>query len=295
MILVTGATGSFGNAVVQSLLKTTPASRIAVLVRDQAKAQALKALGVEIRVGDYTNYDSLVKAFTGIDQLLFVSGNDIANRTPQQANVVKAAQKAGVKHVVYTSFQRKNETTSSPIAFVAKAHLETEEGLKGSGMTYTILRNSIYMDMLPIFIGDKVLETGTIFLPAGEGKVAYALRTDMAEAAANILTTKGHDNKVYEIAGNKAWSYSEIAEIISEVSGKPVSYVSPAREIFRAEMSKAGVPEQYIGVFVGFSEAARQGEFRDTDPTLEKLLGRKPTSVREYLQKVYAPSASVPA
>ncbi len=295
MILVTGATGPFGNAVVTSLLKNTPASSIAVLARDPAKVEILKARGVEIRVGDYADYDSLVKAFKGIDQLLFVSGNDIANRTPQQANVVKAAREAGVKHVVYTSFQRKNETTSSPIAFVAKAHLETEKGLKESGMAYTILRNNIYMDMLPIFIGDKVLETGTIFLPAGEGKVAYALRTDMAEAAANILTTKGHENKSYEINGNKAWSYNEIAEIISEVSGKPVKYIAPTREVFQTEMAKAGVPDQYIGLFAGFSEAARQGEFDHTDPTLEKLLGRKPVSLREYLQQVYAASAGIPA
>ncbi|HEY4208581.1 MAG TPA: SDR family oxidoreductase [Puia sp.] len=295
MILVTGATGPLGSAIVSSLLKTTPASSIAVLVRDAAKVKDLAARGVEIRVGEYDKYDSLIKAFTGIDQLLFVSGNDVVNRSAQQANVVAAAKQAGVRQVVYTSFQRKNETASSPIAFVAKAHLETEEALKASGMTYTILNHNIYADMIPIFIGGKVLEAGTIFLPAGNGKVAYALRTDMAEAAANILSGKGHENKTYEITGSAALSYGEIAEIISEVSGKKISYVSPTQEVFREEMTKAGVPDHYIGLFAGFSEAARQKEFDHVDPMLEKLLGRRPVSVREYLKGIYSPAAGIPA
>lgn len=288
MILVTGATGPLGKAVVEFLLKKIPASNIAVLVRDPAKAEDLKARGIDVRQGDYSDYNSLVKAFTGIDKLYFVSGNDVVNRSAQQANVVKAAQQTGVKHVLYTSFQRKNETETSPIALVAKAHVETEKALQTGSIPYTILKHTIYADMLPIFIGEKVLESGVIFQPAGEGKVAFALRADMAEAAANILTGKGHENKVYEISGNEAWSYGEIAAVISEVSGKPVSYVSPTQEVFRQELSKAGVPEQYIGLFAGFAEGIRQNEFDRTDSTLEKLLGRKPTSVREYLKNVYA-------
>ena len=288
MILVTGATGPFGNAVVTNLLKKIPASQVAVLVRDPAKAASLKAQGVNIRIGEYDNLDSLVAAFTGIDQLLFVSGNDIVNRAVQQANVVAAAIKARVKHILYTSIQRKNETAASPIAFVTKTHLDTEKALKESGITYTILKNTIYADMLPIFIGEKILETGVIFQPAGEGKTPFALRTDMAEAAANILTGKGHDNKVYEITGSQALSYGEIAAMISEISGKKIGYVSPTQEVFKKELSAAGVPDQYIGLFAGFGEGIRQGEFDHTDPVLENLLGRKPTSVREYLQTIYS-------
>ncbi|HWK07337.1 MAG TPA: SDR family oxidoreductase [Puia sp.] len=292
MILVTGATGPLGKAVVEFLLKKTPGSNIAALVRDPAKAETLKGQGVDIRQGDYNNYDSLVKAFTGIDKLYFVSGNDIPNRSVQQANVVRAAKQAGIKHILYTSFQRKNETFSSPIALVAQAHLETETALKESGIPYTILKHTLYTDMLPIFIGDKVLETGVIFQPAGEGKVSYATRSDMAEAAANILTGQGHENKEYEISGNQAWSYPEIAKIISEITGKSITYVSPTQEVFKQELTKAGVPDHYIGLFGGFGEGIRQGEFDLTDPTLEKLLGRQPTSLREYLKTIYSPAAN---
>lgn len=117
-ILVTGATGGLGSAVVNFLLEKTAASNIAVLVRDSAKVEALKEKGVSIVVGDYSDIDSLIAAFQGIDKLYFVSGSDIQHRLLQQENVVKAAVAAGVKHVVYTSFQRKNETATSPIAFV---------------------------------------------------------------------------------------------------------------------------------------------------------------------------------
>lgn len=287
MILITGATGHLGKAAVDFLLKKISASEIAVLVRDTSKASDLLAKGVDVRQGDYDDYASLVKAFKGIDKLYLVSGSDIVKRSQQQANAVKAAKEAGVQHVVYTSFQRNNETESSPIALVAKAHIDTEKLLKASGLTYTILKHSLYMDMLPIFIGDKVLQTGTIFQPAGEGKVSFASRLDMAEAAATILTTSGHENKSYEISGNSSYSYNDVAKIITEVSGKKITYVSPSQETFQAELTKAGVPAEYIGLFASFSEAIKQGEFDKPDATLEKLLGRKPTALKEYLKGVY--------
>lgn len=166
-ILITGVTGQLGKAVIHKLLKKIKASDLAVLVRDASKVEDLKVKGVDIRVGDYMNYDSLVKAFSGIDKLYFVSGSDISTRTPQHENIVKAAIEAGVKHVVYTSFQRKNETETSPIALVAEAHLKAEKWLIESGMKYTILQHGLYMDMLPMFIGDKLFETGVIYQSTG--------------------------------------------------------------------------------------------------------------------------------
>jgi NAD(P)H dehydrogenase (quinone) len=287
MILVTGATGHFGKAAIDFLLKKgIPKSEIAALVRDESKAAELKEKGISIRIGDYDNYDSLVKAFKGTDKLLLVSGNDIANRSRQQENAVKAAKEASVKYIVYTSFDRKNETDSSPIAFVAKAHLETEKNIKATGIPYTILRNNLYMDFIPMFIGDKIFETG-IFFPAGDTSSSFALRSEMAEAAANILAEEGHEGREYAIANTEEFSFNDIAAAISKASGKTVSYTSPAAEVYTDVLTKAGVPAEYIGMFAGFGEAIKQGEFNVAKSDLQTLLGRTPTSLKQFIEDTY--------
>lgn len=286
-ILVTGATGHLGKAVVEALLKKTAASNIVLLARDPEKLKHFAEKGVELRKGDYDDPASLANAFKGIDKVYFVSGSDIQNRSQQQLNVVKAAKEAGVKHVFYTSFQRKDETAASPIAFIAQSHIETENALKDSGLAYTILKHGLYTDMLPLYMGEKVIENGIIYQPAGEGKTAFALRADMGEAAANLLLSEGHESKTYEIAGSVSVSYEEIAAMLSEITGKPIRYVSPPAAEFRETLGKAGVPEMYVNLFAGFAEAIRVGEFDFPDPTLEKILGRKPVSVKEYLAGVY--------
>lgn len=286
-ILVTGSTGHLGKAAVEALLKKTAASNIVLLARDPEKLKHFAEKGVELRQGDYNDPASLVKAFAGTDKMYFVSGSDIENRSKQQQNVVQAAKDAGVKHVFYTSFQRKDETAASPIAAIAQSHIATEKALFDSGLNWTILRHGLYTDMLPLYMGEKVIENGIIYQPAGEGKTAFALRADMGEAAANLLLSEGHENKTYEIAGTVSVSYEEIAAMLSEITGKPIRYVSPPAAEFRETLGKAGVPEMYVNLFAAFAEAIRVGEFDFPDATLEKILGRKPVSVKEYLAGVY--------
>lgn len=287
-ILITGASGSLGKLVIKHLLKKEEAKNIAVLVRNAEKNEDLKSQGIDVRVGDYNNYESLVAAFRGIDKLYFISGSDFNDRSQQHKNVVNAAKETRVKHVIYTSFLRKDESSASPISFVVADHIDTEIWLKESGMKYTILKHNLYMDMLPIFMGEKVLETGTIYQPAGEGKAAFTLREDMAEVAAHILTTEGHENKEYDITTDKAYSYNDIAAIISNITGKTIRYTSPSVEEFNKTMTEAGVPEEYIALFAGFSQAISQGEIDKTNSVIEELIGRKATSVEEYLRKVYS-------
>jgi NAD(P)H dehydrogenase (quinone) len=288
MILITGATGHFGKATIEHLLKKgTPPHTVAALVRDEAKATELKAKGIQIRKGDYNDYASLQSAFTGIDTLLLVSGNDLHDRLKQQESAVNAAREAGVKHIIYTSFVRKNETDTSPIAMVGKSHIETEKFIKASGIPYTILLNNLYTDMLPIFFGEQVLNTG-IFLPAGSGKAAYTTRNDMAEAAANILTGQGHENKTYTIANTENYTLQDAATILQEITGKPVPYVNPTVADYTNALTQVGVPAEYASIFASFSEAIRQGEFDASTTDLEKLLGRKPATLRDYLTSVYS-------
>lgn len=285
-ILVTGATGGLGKAVVENLLKTVSPGVISVLVRDPAKAADLQAQGVTIKPGDYNDYASLVAAFTGVNKLFLVSSNDVPNRVPQHTNAISAAKEAGVQHVIYTSFQRKTEDGSSAAAFVAEAHLATEKLLKESGLTYTILKNALYLDVLPLFMG-PVLDTNTIYLPASEGKVPYASRADMGAAGAAVLTGPGHENQSYEISNDTSYSFAHIAKILSDLTGKQIQYVSPAAEEFGTALAAAGVPAGAIELTAGFCVAIGQGEFDFPASTLEKLLGRKPESAAEFLKAAY--------
>ncbi len=288
MILVTGATGNFGKSTIDFLLeKGMPSGNIAALVRDEEKAAELKSKGVSLRMADYDNYDQLVRAFSGVDKLLLVSGSDIVNRAQQHENVVNAAKEAGVKYILYTSFERKNESDSSPISFVASSHIATENWIKNSGMTYTIFRNNLYLDILPWFFGENVLETG-VFLPAGETKSALTLRNDMAEATANVLMSSGHENKEYSFSNSEQVSMSDVAKSLGEVVGKEIHYVSPSQEVYTETLTKANVPAHFIGMFAGFSEAIKQGEFETSKSDLETILGRKPTTAKQFLAQVYA-------
>jgi NAD(P)H dehydrogenase (quinone) len=286
MILITGATGQLGKSVVEFLLKKLPATKIAALARDQNKAADLKAKGIDVRIGDYDNKASLVAAFKGIDKLFFVSGNDVLNRQKQHENVIEAAKEASIKHIVYTSFARKNETGSNPLGIVASSHIKTDRLIKASGIPYTIMLNGLYTDVLPLFFGEKVLEAG-IYLPAGNGKAAYIKRDDIAEVAANILTGEGHERKEYNITNTENYSLQNAASILSELSGKQITYYSPSKEEYIKTVSSAGVPQEIVGLVASFSEAIKQDEFNAPDSDIEKLLGRTPSTLKEYFQETY--------
>ncbi len=286
-ILVTGATGQLGSAAVNELLQKVSASDISVLVRTPEKAEDLKAKGVNVVKGDYNDYASLVAAFKGVDKLYFVSSSDVMNRFAQHQNVVKAAVEAGVGHIIYTSAQRKSEDGTSPIALVADAHWQTDNLIKQSGLTYTILKHGLYTDILPMFMGDKVIETGTIFLPAGDGKSSYASRNDLAAAGAIILTTDRHENKVYEFGGPVSYSFHDIAGILSELSEKSIQYVSPSAEVYAEQLKSYGVPDEMIQGAASFCVAIAQGEFDFPSTDLEAVLGRKPQTVKEFLKAAY--------
>lgn len=287
-ILVTGATGHLGAAVTTSLLEKTDASNISILVRDTAKAEGFKAKGVTIHVGDYDNSEALLNAFEGIDKVYLVSGL-AHNRGEQHEKVINAAKQAGVKQILYTSFQRKTEATDSPIGFISESHLYTEKVLKASGVTYTILQHGLYADIIPMFAGEHLLQSKTIYLPAGEGKTAFATREDFAETGANILLdeTGKFDSQSIELAGSEAISFTEIAAIISKVTGETISYVNPPVSEFIETLTSAGAPAEIAGLVAGFSQAIGLGEFEATNGELENILGRKPATVEQYLTGVY--------
>ncbi len=292
MILVTGATGQLGSGIIDHLInKGIDNSNISALVRDKEKAKTLKDKILDIRFGDYTNYHSLVNAFIGVDTLMLVSSSDreaIENRTTHHTNAIKAAKEAKVKHIVYTSFVRKPAFEISAIANFQYSQLETEQFLKESGIEYTILQNGIYMEMIPIFAGDKVTEKGVIMFPAEDGKASWVLRDELAEATAHILTTAGHQNKTYTLTNTESISFEEIAKDLSVVLNKDVHYKSPSVGEFEAILKDVGVPEVYIGMFTMWAKAQAKGVLDLKDDTLASFLGRKPTTVREFIKTIYS-------
>ena len=284
-MLITGATGQFGTSTIEFLLKKTAANQIAAMIRDVTKSGNLKALGVDVRTADYDNREALARALKGVDKLLLISGNDVGKRLQQHKNVVDAAINSGVTHIIYTSIFRKNEKDSS-IGSVVRSHAETEDYIKKSGLNYTIMLNTLYADMLPVFFGKSVMNTG-IYLPAGNGQASYAARKDMAEAAACILTGEGHENKEYVIANTKNYTMDELAEIISGITGKKIQYLNPSREAYIETLAGAGIPQEVILLTAGFSEAIKNGELETTHSDFEKLTGREPLSMEVFLQQVY--------
>jgi NAD(P)H dehydrogenase (quinone) len=278
MILVTGATGHLGTAVIHNLLEKTSANQIAALVRDETKASALKAKGVGIRVGSYDYTAALDQAMQGIEKVLLIAGTDEENRLRQHQNVVDAAKKAGVKSIAYTSRNLKDPSTLTNKLMVG--HFQTEDCIKASGLDYTIFRNALYMDTISQFIGgDRVFDTG-INLPTGDGRVAFALRSEMGEAIANALLGSDRGNQIYKLTGSESYSFDDVAVALSDLSGKKVYYTSAEKSAFEAQMAERGVPEMMVQQVVGFLTDIKNGQEEEISPDLENLLGRRPASLQ---------------
>lgn len=284
MILVTGSTGHLGTAVIQNLLKKISGNQIAALVRDESKASDLKEKGVDIRVGSYDDIASLDEAMQRIEKVLLVASNNEDDRLSQHQNVVDTARKTGVKYIAYTSRNLKDRSTL--VNKLMEGHFQTEDLIKESGLSYAIFRNALYMDTIPQFVGDKVFETG-INLPAGDGKVAYALRSEMAEAIANVLSEDGGDNKIYKLTGSEQYTFGDVAAALTDLSGNGVKYTPGVKSEFEEQMKQRGVPEQVIEKVVGFITDIKNGQEEEISPELENLLGRKPATLKEGLKVLF--------
>lgn len=283
-ILVTGATGALGRLTVEELLKRTDARNVVALARDPSKAADLAALGVDVRQGDYFDKQSLLAACQNVDKILLVSAVAFTDRLTQQLNVISAAVETGVKHIVYTSIQRK-EDSAFEISMVTEADIETERALKESGLTYTILRNGLYLDVLPFMLGEDVIQNG-VFMTEGEGKAPVVSRADLAAANAVVLTEHGHENRTYTLGASEGFSFKDLSLALSELSGKAVKF----HGISAAELSKRyvsrGLPAPVADFLTEWSVAVSSGEFGVVTGELERLIGRKPLNYRDFFKGV---------
>ncbi|MFD0048112.1 SDR family oxidoreductase [Actinomycetes bacterium NPDC127524] len=280
-ILVTGATGKLGSKVVESLLKSIPASDLAVSVRNPEKAEGLRARGVEIRQGDFDRPETLDKAFSGIDRLLLISADgDNETRIHQHTNAVKAAERAGVKFIAYTSIANATESKN----LMAPPHVATEAAIIKTGIPYSFLRNNWYLEN-EIGSIQGAMAGAPWVTSAGEGKVGWALQQDYADAAAAVLVGDGHENTVYELSG-PLLTQEEMVSALSKVLDKEIPVQQVSDEKYAEIMKGLGLPDFVIPIVVGIQESIRNGSLDVESNDFEKVLGRPVTPINEALTQL---------
>jgi NAD(P)H dehydrogenase (quinone) len=274
---VTGATGQLGHIVVKLLKERLSSESIVALVRSPQKASGL---GVQVREFDYSQPDKLVTSLKGIDNLLLISSNEMGQRAKQHVDIIEAAKKAGVQWIVYTSLLRADTSTLS----LAAEHLETEIALKKSGIDYTILRNGWYTENYTGSVQGAI--AGGAFLgSAGNGKISSAARADFAEAAVIVLTGNNHKGKTYELAGDEAYTLTDLAAEISKQTGKNIPYKNLPEADYANVLKSFGVPEAYAHAIAGWDTSVSKGDLLDNNHQLSKLIGRKTTSLAQTIKK----------
>ena len=206
-----------------------------------------------------------------MDTLILVSSSEVGQRIQQHKNVIEAAKKAGVKHIIYTSLL--GATNDNTVKSLAGEHVQTEAALKTSGITYTILRNGWYTENYTASI-PAALANNAFYGSAKNGKISSALRAELAEAAVNIALNKGHENQTYELAGSTSWTLSDLAAEISKQTGKDIPYIDIPAADYAAALVQAGLDEGFASLIAQWDVDASNGALFSEDKTLEKLLGR---------------------
>ncbi|ACH39881.1 NmrA-like family protein [Citrifermentans bemidjiense Bem] len=278
MIVVTGATGQLGRLVIASLLKKVPASRIVAAVRNPDKAKDLANLGVQVRRADYDLPESWESALVDAEKVLLISSSEVGKRIGQHRTVIDAARRAGVKLLAYTSLLRAD---SSPLGLAAE-HVATETMIRDSGISFVMLRNGWYTENYAASIAPAV-EHGTFYGSAGDGRIASAARADYAEAAVAVLTTEAEGGRVYELAGDTAYTLNEFAAEISRQYGKPVNYVNLPELEYKKLLVSVGLPEPFAALLADSDSGAAKGGLFDDSRQLSTLIGRPTTALEAVI------------
>lgn len=288
-IVILGATGNYGGKAIEYLLErgVKPADIIAIY-RNKEKAASLKEKGIEVRYGDYSQSSLDPEALKGADKLLFISGADPdnLNRIRHHLNVVEAARQSGIKHIVYTGIAYPQKSTFG----MENVHVATECAIKAATIPYTFLRNTFYTEyfLVPQELQRAVDNKKLLSLAQGK-KINFVSRNNMAMAAAVVLTTDGHENKTYEITAPQAYSYKDIADILTEVSGKKIEYVEVNSEQMTDFLTQAGVPaDMQIWDSSTFQPGLVNGWAETTDSILADLIGANNiTTPKQIIQEIF--------
>ncbi|MGY1771309.1 SDR family oxidoreductase [Blastococcus sp. SYSU D00813] len=279
-IVVTGATGHLGRLVVEELLaRGVPAEDVVAGGRRVEELTGLAARGVRVARMDYDDAATLDAVLSAGDRLLLVSGSDPAARVQQHRTVLDAAARAGVALVAYTSILRADD---SPLA-LAGTHRQTEADVRASGVPFVLLRNGWYTENYAQAL-QEAAAAGTVSASAGDGRVASATRADYAAAAAAVLAGDGHEGRVYELSGDTAWTFDELAAACAEVLGRDVTYRRLSTDEHVAVLTGVGLDEPTARFVAGMDAAIAQGALDSTTGDLSRLAGRPTTPLTEALR-----------
>lgn len=280
-IAITGASGALGRLILQDLATRRPGETVIALARSPEK---LAGLGVEARRFDYNEEATLAPALTGVTTLMLVSSSEVGQREAQHRAVIAAAKAAGVGHIVYTSLLHADRSALS----LAGEHLATEAALRESSIAHTILRNGWYTENYMASV-PPALAHGAFIGSAGEGRISSAARRDYAEAAAVVLTETGYQGKVYELAGDEAYTLADLATELSRQSGRGIPYIDMPEADYAGALTGAGLPAAMAEAFASYDAKAADGALFDDGRELSRLIGRPTTplsaSVTEALRQ----------
>lgn len=272
MIVVTGATGQLGRLVIAALLKKVPAACIVAAVRNVEKAKDFEALGVQVRYADYSVPASWDEALKGAEKVLLISSSEIGQRVPQHRSVIEAARRSGVQLLAYTSVLRAD---TSPLG-LAGEHKETEALIQASGVPFVVLHNGWYTENYAAG-APSALAHGAVYGCAGDGLISAAARVDYAEAAVAVLTMGNQAGRIYELAGDTAYTLTELAAEISRQSGKEIGYVNLPQAEYKELLLNVGLPEVVAELLSDSDTGISKGALFDDGHQLSKLIGRPTT------------------
>ncbi|SDL18377.1 SDR family oxidoreductase [Siphonobacter aquaeclarae] len=287
MIALTAASGGLGYATLLHLLST--GRPVVAIVRDPERlrtrldAETTDLSELIIRQADYNDPGSLDDALRGVTHLLQVSASDIGEQAErQESNVVEAACRQGVRHMVYTSTLHPEYDAHFQSAVQCR---RTEDQIRQSGMTYTFFRNSMYFETLPLFIGAG-WEEGTILLPVGGGKVSFVSREDIAEALARVLVSSGYENQAYNITGEEAFTFADVADLLTALRQRPFRFTDLSADAWKAALPEGMMPEEMADWFLSMLTGIRYQEFSTVSDSLQTLLNRPRRTLSSYLRHV---------
>ena len=292
-IIVTGASGQFGRAAAEQLLKRVPAQDVALTTRKPEQLAEFAKAGAQVRFANFDDAESLKTAFEGGTKMLLISTARVGTRVGQHKNAIDAAVAAGVKHIAYTSVVNADKPGNP--AIVSWDHRDTEKLVEASGAAFTHLRDNHYSEAVAMVMAPIALAMGRLPGSAHDGREGFVSRDDCVASAVAVMTTPGHENKTYNLTGPALVTIPQAMAIVSELSGKPIVYDYVTDDDMQAHFDALGFPRHASDGpvdpakpwssddMVSFEQAIREGYFDVVSDDVERLTGRKPRSLRDVL------------